>query len=144
MIGKMKKNDVLKLFNEILITKDPDKAWDFFNLDLSEFSEQEKVSMKIELFDKDWHKLHEELAQNFQLKKSPLAVDILYKNAFRQELDIFEYKPLARKCTWALADIGTPKAKMYLEKMADCGDEIIEKFAKKRLDNWENELSRKG
>jgi len=43
-----------------------------------------------------------------------------------------------------LADIGTDKAKAYIEKMAVCGDPIIKDFAKKRLKNWEIELPRKG
>ena len=100
--------------------------------------------MEMELFDQDWHQLHEDLALSFQRKKSPLPIDLLYKNAYREELDIFEYKPLARKCTWALADIGTPEAKAYLNKMANGSDPVVAAMAQKRLDNWERELPRKG
>ena len=139
----MSKTKTLIVFRKLLESKESDSVWNFFEWDFSAFSEEEKIQMQIELFDADWHRAHEEFARVFQIQKHPLTIDMLYKNAFREELDIFEYKPLARRCTWALADIGTPKAKAYLEKMAVCNDALIAGFAQKRLDNWEKELSRK-
>jgi hypothetical protein len=140
----MSKQKTIDSFKAIMNTQDGDKAWDFFELDFTHFSEDEQVMMAMDLFEQNWHKLHENLASWFQQKRNPLAIDLLYKTTFRPDLDIFDYKPLARKCAWALADIGTNEAKEYLQKMSKSGDKIIESFAQKRLDNWTKELSRKG
>jgi hypothetical protein len=140
----MSKQKTIDSFKAIMNTQDGDKAWDFFELDFTHFSEDEQVMMAMDLFEQNWHKLHENLASWFQQKRNPLAIDLLYKTAFRPDLDIFDYKPLARKCAWALADIGTNEAKEYLQKMSKSGDKIIESFAQKRLDSWTKELSRKG
>ncbi|TXF86723.1 DUF4291 domain-containing protein [Neolewinella aurantiaca] len=56
----------------------------------------------------------------------------------------FDYKPISRVFTWALADIGTNEARNYLEILAGGDDEIVAGFARKRLDSWEEELARKG
>ncbi|WP_233752744.1 DUF4291 domain-containing protein [Flavilitoribacter nigricans] len=140
----MKREEVNTRFKAIMGARDPKLAEDFWTLDFREFTENEKVLMELELFAEDWHQLHEELASAFQLKKNPLAEEALYHNAFRKELDPMDYKPLARKCTWALADIGTEQSRQFLTEMAGCGDPLIEGFAQKRLDNWEKELPRKG
>jgi len=50
---------------------------------------------------------------------------------------------LARKCTWALADIGTPSARSLLETLATNDNEIIAHYAQKRLEQW-NSVNRKG
>jgi hypothetical protein len=50
---------------------------------------------------------------------------------------------LARKCTWALADIGTPAARAHLEGIAHRGDPELAVYAQERLANWESELDRK-
>jgi hypothetical protein len=139
----MSKQKTIDSFKDIMNAQDKDKAWTFFDLDFTHFSDDEQVSMGMDLFEQNWHKLHENLASWFQQKKNPLAIELLYKTAFREDLDVFEYKPLARKCVWALADIGTIEAKKYLLKMSKSGDKIIEGFAQKRLDNWANELPRK-
>lgn len=62
------------------------------------------------------------------------------------ELEYFNYddtKSLARKCIWALADIGTEKAKEKLVLLSNSSDTLIANYARKRLNNWELELSRK-
>jgi hypothetical protein len=139
----MSKQEAINSFKDIIKSEDGDKAWMFFDMDFTHFSEDEQVLMGMDLFEQNWHKLHENLVSWFQQKRNSITIDLLYKTAFREDLDIFDYKPLARKCTWALADIGTIEAKEYLLKMSKSGDKIIEGFAQKRLDNWENELPRK-
>ncbi len=139
----MSKQEVINSFKYIMKSENEEKAWAFFDLDFTHFSEDEQVLMGMDLFEQNGHKVHESLVSWFQQKKNPLTTDLLYKTAFREDLDIFDYKPLARKCVWALADIGTDKAKDYLIKMSKSGDKVIESFAQKRLDNWENELPRK-
>jgi hypothetical protein len=51
---------------------------------------------------------------------------------------------LARKCTWALADIGTDESKKALEDIANGMDGEVAKYAQSRIDNWDSELKRKG
>ena len=63
-------------------------------------------------------------------------MDILYSTAMRNfdYLDYDEDFGLARKCTWALADIGTPDAWQKLQNLARSQNEIIAGYAQKRLD----------
>ncbi len=51
---------------------------------------------------------------------------------------------LARKCTWAPADIGTPEAQQALTRLSACDNSIIASYAQKRLAKWQDELHRKG
>lgn len=140
----MRKNEVYNYFNEMMHLKDNQMAWDFDNLDLSFLRNEEKIELYIKLFDETWHTNHENIALYFQSARHPLSTDILYKTALRNDIEQFDYKPISRKCTWALADIGTEKAKQYLIQLTTCGDSVVEQFAKKRIDNWDNELGRKG
>ena len=91
------------------------------------------------------HYRHEDIAQTLQSLKSESSVDILFKTA-TVKLEYLNYdnsEALARKCTWALADIGSKKAKEALEILSKNQDSVIANFATKRLNNWESEASRK-
>ena len=115
------------------------------------FSDSEGFSNKFsEIFCKllqaDWHYKHEDIAQILQGLKDPSTVDCLYRAAELQ-FDYLNYDDtfgFARKCTWALADIGTPEAKAKLQQSARSSNDFGAKYAQKRLDRWEQELSRKG
>jgi hypothetical protein len=93
-----------------------------------------------------WHQRHEDVVRALQQLRSSDAVDALERTAF----SVHEYLAydgdfgLARKCTWALADIGTPAAHQALTRLAECNNPTIAGYAKKRLDNWQKELPRKG
>jgi hypothetical protein len=93
-----------------------------------------------------WHHSHEDLASALQITKDPAAVEALSKAAPSQHeyLDYDQFFGLARKCTWALADIGTPEAKEKLQTLARSENVTIAGYAQKRLDRWEEELPRKG
>jgi hypothetical protein len=61
--------------------------------------------------------------------------------------DYLEYDDghaFARKCCWALADIGTKEAYARLESLAAHPDATVAGYAQKRLDNRRDELARKG
>ena len=98
------------------------------------------------IFEADWHTRHEDLALSFQFIKNPITA----KSLFKMALTILEYDkwndnfPMQRKCTWALADIGTEEAKNYLHEIEKSPNKTIAYFATKRLVNWHNELRRKG
>jgi hypothetical protein len=93
-----------------------------------------------------WHHSHEDLARALQIAKDPRAVEALFETAFAryEYLDYDEFFGLARKCTWALADIGTAEARERLQGLARSENVIIARYAQKRLDQWHEELSRKG
>ena len=99
----------------------------------------------IVLADSDWHLRQEDVVGALQELRSPDAVAVLERCTFsiHKHLAYDEFFGLARKCTWALADIGTPDAREALTRISNCDNPIIAGYAKKRLDNWEQELKRK-
>lgn len=92
----------------------------------------------------DWHQSHEDVARTLQRLRDPLSVEALYTAALSRH-DYLAYDDsaaLARKCTWALADIGTPAARERLELLALAGEPVAG-YARKRLEAWERESGRK-
>jgi hypothetical protein len=71
-----------------------------------------------------------------------LAEAASMKHEYLDQLD--DGHAFIRKCTWALADIGSPKARRHLERFAQAADPVVAGYAQKRLDQWEQELGRKG
>ena len=107
---------------------------------------REFVPALVELLGKSWHYRHEDIVSVLQGLKDPRAVDALYEEA-HSEYEYLNYDDcfgLARKCTWALADIGTPEAKAKLHQLAQEDNQFVAEYAQKRLNNWEEEKSRKG
>jgi len=92
-----------------------------------------------------WHTRHEDIVNALQDAKDPNTVDALYAAALatHEYLEFDENFGLARKCTWALADIGTEAARARLEELARCSNPKIRSYARKRLDNWQEEIQRK-
>lgn len=105
----------------------------------------EHVPELIELLGKPWHHRHEDVVHALQCLKDPRAVEPLFREAHMRYdyRDYDEVEALARKCTWALADIGTPEAKAKLEELAQSENALVAEFAQRRLDRWEVELPRK-
>jgi HEAT repeat protein len=100
----------------------------------------------IQLAGAQWHTRHEDVALALQELKIPESVTALERLALARHayLEYDEHFALARKCTWALADIGTPEAKEALVRLASCQNPNVVAFAIKRLENWHHELHRKG
>jgi hypothetical protein len=93
-----------------------------------------------------WHQQHEDIARALQQLRLPTTVDALATAALVKH-DYLAYNDshaFARKCTWALADIGTREARAHLERLARSSDSEIAAYAQKRLDKWDAELHRKG
>lgn len=99
----------------------------------------------IELIGATYHRRHEDVAFALQQLRPREAVQALHRAALdrHEYLEYDEHFGLARKCTWALADIGTPEAKAALVDLASADNEVIAGYAQKRLDRWERELHRK-
>lgn len=125
-------------------TKDGNLVEDALYSDLS--NDYDSLKILIEIFDQDWHHSHEDIALTFQKSKSKSAVGALFRVA-TMKFEYLEYndsEALSRKCTWALADIGTNEAKEALSHISKNATATIAGFAQKRLGNWQQELSRKG
>ena len=93
-----------------------------------------------------WHSRHEDIVRALQQLRSPAAADALERTAHAVH-DYLAYDDgfaLARKCTWALADVGTLETQQALTRLAACDNPIIASYAQKRLANWQDELHRKG
>jgi hypothetical protein len=103
------------------------------------------VPILITLLSAPWHHRHEDVARALQELKDPRAIDSLYQAAFVRYdyLAYDEFFGLARKCTWALADIGTSEAKARLTQLASGENHLVAGYAQKRLDAWEDERKRK-
>ena len=67
----------------------------------------------------------------------------MYNQIIKANIPEFEYKPITRRLTWALADIGTEEAKEYLLDLANSKDPLLKEFAKKRVTGWGKESTRK-
>jgi len=104
------------------------------------------VPTLIALLRAKWHEEHEDLARWLQDLRDPRAVDALYEVALTKHgyLEHDNSYALARKCTWALADIGTAEAQEKLRLLARSEDPEIAGYAQKRLDHWTAEMARKG
>ncbi|MCP4378088.1 MAG: hypothetical protein GY794_18185 [bacterium] len=104
------------------------------------------IPLLMDVLSMNWHIRHEDVVLALQELKPPQAAQALREAALvtHEYLDYDAFFGLARKCTWALADIGTPKAKDALFELAETDNEIIAGYAQKRLDRWEQELDRKG
>ncbi|MCC5848854.1 MAG: hypothetical protein JJU29_12255 [Verrucomicrobia bacterium] len=107
---------------------------------------EDYVGLLVQLLLANWHMMHEDVALELQRLRSPLAVPALRVTATRkfQYLEYNGSHALARKCTWALADIGTKESKDKLIEITACEDPEVAGCAQKRLTNWESELGRKG
>ncbi|MFP6790363.1 MAG: hypothetical protein VB954_10325 [Thalassolituus sp.] len=103
------------------------------------------IDLLIALLPADWHYKHEDIARYLQKLKSPKSIDVLTLVAISkfEYLDYDNSESLARKCIWALADIGTEKAKESLVTLSNFYERTIAAMAQERLDNWLNEIDRK-
>jgi hypothetical protein len=97
----------------------------------------------VEVLPEEWHFRHEDVVKAIQELRCDNAVLALERRALNcpQYLVWDENFALARKCIWALADIGTEEAKKALMRLSRCGIAVVEGFAQKRLDQWSSELA---
>lgn len=97
------------------------------------------------LVEAPWHRRHEDVVRAIQQLQCASAVPALERAALAAHdyLNYDAFFGLARKCTWALADIGTPEARSALERLAQSSNPQVAAYAGKRLDRWQDELARK-
>lgn len=137
---------VLSALRDAIGSHDADGVEENLNKAFSAGLTADYVPILIELLELPWHKRHEDVVLALHEQKPPNAVQALRRAAMitYDYLDYDEFFGLARKCTWALADIGTIEAKSALLEIAKTENENIAGYARKRLYNWEQERHRKG
>lgn len=103
------------------------------------------VPVLVELCRARWHMSHEDVVSALQKVGDVTSVDAIEEAAYvdLSYLDYDEHFGLARKATWALADIGGPIAKEALNRIAASQNPVKAAYARKRLQNWDIELERK-
>ncbi len=92
------------------------------------------------------HYVHEDIVRLLQDAKDARATDALYDAALLipdYQMQYDEGAALARKCTWALADIGNGEAYQKLKSLTTNTNLEIAVYAQKRIDSWEKEQNRK-
>jgi hypothetical protein len=95
----------------------------------------------------NWYEQHEDIVLLLQDLKDERAVEALFEAAqmtFKHLIQWNNVHEFQRKCTWALADIGSDRAKQRLSDLVGGRDETVAAYSRERLDNWDIEVNRKG
>ncbi|MBO6897083.1 MAG: hypothetical protein JJ868_06885 [Shimia sp.] len=140
------KDGTLSVLQKAVRQKDPDKFEDALNACFPMQFREGLCDLLADVLNADWHFRHEDVAHAIQTLTCACAVEALERRALNspEYLAWDEDHALARKCTWALADIGTDEAKQALERLSLSEITVVRGFAQKRIDKWQDELARKG
>ena len=138
-------DEIVKKLRKSIESKNPDEVDNAVIEATSTDKPAEVVPYLCELLEAKWHFDHEDITLALQKIGDSRAIDVLKRTATCKfdYLDYDDSYPLSRKCTWALADIGTEEAKAALKELAKNSDELIAEYAQKRINNWDKELKRK-
>ena len=103
------------------------------------------VPSLLALLEMDGHYNHEGIIGILQRIKDFRAVEGIYNASllYHSYLGYDETSGLARKCTWALADIGNKEAYEKLKLLAANSNIHVAGYAQKRLDSWDKEQGRR-
>jgi hypothetical protein len=137
--------EVLDCLNRSAASRDPCEIQDAITSAHQLGLKPEFVPVFLNLLEMPDHFRHEDIVSGLQKLRDPRAINALYRTALTRHsyLDYDEFFGLARKCTWALADIGTPDALAKLKLLATATNPTIAAYAKKRIERWKSELHRK-
>ena len=139
-------NDTYGVLQKAVQQRDPDKFEEALSACFPMRNREGLCELLAEMLVADWHFRHEDVALAVQDLKCACAVEALERRASSNPsyLEWDENHALARKCTWALADIGTDDAKEALKRLSKSETLVVRDFAQKRIDNWHLEIMRKG
>ena len=137
--------EVLKRLDHAVASREPDEISDAVTSAHQVGVQSVFVPPLLELLDFPEHYSHEDIVNAFQRLRDPTAIEALFRTATAhyKYLDYDEGFSLARKCTWALADIGTEEALAKLRLLAASENAVIAGYAQKRIVAWQNEEHRK-
>lgn len=141
----MEKDTLIKFFEKAIENKSSAEVEMALTLCFSNAENDYFEKYLSELLCYDWHFMHEDIVLLLQEIGSIKSVQPLFKASTKKfkYLDYNDSKAFARKCTWALADIGNTEAKEALIKLSTNEDTEIAEYAKKRIENWNREADRK-
>jgi hypothetical protein len=137
--------DVERLLDDAIETRDSDAVSVALTL-AALFNVPVSTPMLADLLPAEWHKSHEDVVLMLQATADSRAVSALSEAALTWHSYLDQRGDLvgfARKCTWALADIGSDEARAALARIASSDNQQVAAYAQKRLDRWEAELPRK-
>ena len=129
------KADVIPILEQSLASHEADEVELAVTLAHYFGLQREQTPILCKLLLEDWHTSHENIASSLQKLADPRSTDSLRQaSQFRLAyLDYDENHGLARKCTWALAAIGTAEAIEALVWISENSDEMVAGYARKRL-----------
>ncbi len=130
-------------YSKIYKSKDHGAIEEFYTKPKPSLSELDEIEIEKWLFRGDWHNLHDWIAASFQERRHPSTAKFIYNQIVNSKIPEPDYKPVTRRLTWALADIGTEESKEYLKALTKSKDPLLKEFAEKRINRWDKELSRK-
>ena len=123
-----------KILDEILVKKDVEVLDEFLCEMYKENSDNgyDIVPLICKLITEDWHEEHEDLVSSLQDLKDERSIDAI-KIALNMDFPYLRRwsneDAFHRKCTWALADIGTEKAREVLKQLSNSDDsELSRRF----------------
>ncbi len=143
--SEAKRGNPILYIKKAILEKDADALEDALLIKTEIKTEAEYLDLLIILLSEKWHFQHEDIARELQKIRNPKSIEVLHKTIFEkfEYLDYNNSEALARKCVWALADIGNGESKKILIEVSKTENAEISSYAKKRLDKWEDEQHRK-
>jgi HEAT repeat protein len=130
-------DEVTRRLESVLVRKDPTELREILLGAASGGLSARWATVLARLLMELWHHQHEDIANALQDLRDPATVDALYEvtNNSAPFSAVDDGRALARKCIWALHDIGTPAAVDKLELLTTTTDvETRERAAKKLAD----------
>ena len=121
-------NELLSALTDSLTVSDEHRLNQLLGIAMMDGLDTRFVPIFCRLLTVHWHRSHEDLVDMLGEIADEQAVDCVYKTA----LDVPPYdegRALARKCIWALKDIGTSDAFDRLKLLAQSEDPIIKETA---------------
>ena len=100
---------------------------------------QVPASVLMRLLLENWHDLHEDLVFELGLLGDPSAVEVIQKAVYIRFEHLVQWGNLhefQRKCTYALARIGTEESRAALEALARSTDPSVRKYGEECLQKW--------
>ncbi|WP_374950993.1 HEAT repeat domain-containing protein [Mucilaginibacter sp.] len=127
------KNKTLPLLKRSVMEKDQNGLSATLAVIYHDGGDSDYTDILLDLLDKKWHILIEDIVEVLGKIKDPETVNKLYEVAIDIP-DWDEMRGLAKKCMWALNAIGTPEAIKKLEQLQSMDDWIIKENATFQLE----------
>lgn len=131
------KDEMKNLINEVCDEKNPEELEHLLNLS-SRFYKfiKDDAEYFCNLLNYNWHFMHENIVSILQQLRCPKSIETLYQTA-KKEFEYLDYDDthsLARKCMFALGNIGTAEAIEKLKLLSQSPNTDLQEYAKEQFD----------